>query len=156
MRSLQPTTDGVVVIRPSEPGDAELLIAGRDAEFHRWMGAGDPEPRPTACIVVADEVIGWVDYDIDRDWLAPGEVNVGYHVFAFHRGHGYASRAVGLLLHHLAVDTEHTVATLLIDHQNERSLALAARTGFALSGEIGQSVLLKRSLPPPDHQSVGV
>jgi len=134
----------VVVVRSPEPGDAAVLIAGRDAVFHRFLGEGDPAPTPTACIVVDNEIVGWVDFDVDRTWLEPGEVNVGYNVFAPHRGKGYASRAVELLLQHLAVDTEYTVATLLIDPNNERSLALARRCQFTLVGDLDGNPYWKR------------
>src|SRR5262249_8134312 len=111
------STDGVVTLRAPAPSDAAQLVAGRDGEFHRWLGPGSATPAPVACIWVGDELVGWVDYDTDRehDWLGPGEVNVGYSLFAPARGKGYASRAVELLLRHLADETPHTTATLLID-----------------------------------------
>jgi RimJ/RimL family protein N-acetyltransferase len=123
----------VVDLRPPGPGDAQVLIAGRDQVFYRWLGPGAEEPSPAWCIHAGGRIVGWVDYDHDpeHDWLEPGEVNVGYHVFAPDRGHGYATRAVRLLLHHLAARTGYTVASLLIDPANERSLALAARIGAA-------------------------
>ncbi len=129
MPVLRPTTDGVVTIRPPASGDGALLVAGRDDEFHRFLGAGSPDPDPLGCIVVGGDVVGWVDHDRDRSWLAPDEVNVGYHVFAPARGRGYATRAVKLLIHHLAVDTEARRATFLIDPANERSQAVARRVG---------------------------
>jgi len=106
------------------------IIAGRDDEFHRWMGPGSNEPAPTACIVVAGDVVGWVDYDPGPAWLQPGEVNVGYVVFPGHRGLGYATRALALLVRHLTVETPYRTAVLVIDHGNERSLAVAERLGF--------------------------
>lgn len=148
MATLRPTTDGVVGIRPPRPGDAEVLIAGRDEVFHRFMGEGSDDPQPTGCILVADEIVGWVDYDIDRTWLEPGEVNVGYNVFASHRGKGYATRAVQLLVHHLAVDGDHHTATLLIDPDNARSLALAARARFDRAGDLDGNPYFKRAVPP--------
>lgn len=148
MPRLRSTTDGVVVIRPPELGDAAVLIAGRDEEFNRFLGLGSDDPCPTGCVVLDDEVIGWVDFDIDRDWLEPGEVNVGYNVFAAYRGLGYASRAVKLLLHHLALSGEHHTATLLIHPDNVRSLALAERTGFAAHGDLDGNPYWKRSVPP--------
>ena len=137
-------SDGIVTIRAPVAGDAALLVAGRDDVFHRFMGAGDEHPEPTACIVVDDEIVGWVDYDVDRAWLEEGEVNVGYNVFAPHRGQGFATRAVELLLQHLADDTPYTTATLLIDPQNDRSLALAQRARFDAHGELDGNLDWKR------------
>lgn len=125
-----------------------MLIAGRDETFHRFLGPGNDDPRPTGCIVVDDEVVGWIDYDVDRTWLGPGEVNVGYNVFAPHRGKGYATRAVQLLMHHLALDSEHQTATVLIHPLNDRSLALAARSRFAPYGDLDGNSYFKRPVPP--------
>lgn len=144
--SLRPLTDGVVLIRPQLPPDAALIVEGRDEEFHRFLGEGDPSPSPAACIVVDEQVVGWVDYDVDQAWLQPGEVNVGYSLFPSHRGRGYASRAVSLLLQHLAVETEYGTATLLIHPDNERSLALARRLGFTPCGDIEGNRYWKRAV----------
>jgi RimJ/RimL family protein N-acetyltransferase len=141
-------TDGVVTLRAPAPGDIELLLAGRDEEFFKWFGAGATGPRPVACVWVGDELVGWVDYDVDadHDWLGPGEVNVGYYLFPEARGKGYASRAVELLLVHLRRDTPHTVATLLIHPENVRSLALARRLDFVERGEVNGQPFFARSL----------
>ena len=139
-------SDGVVRIRAPVPGDAAILVAGRDEVFHRFMGEGVEIPCPTACVVVNDEIVGWVDYDVDRSWLSPGEVNVGYNLFAPHRGKGYATRAVELLLQHLAEDTAYDTATLLIDADNERSLALARRARFDAHGTLDGNQYWKRSV----------
>lgn len=145
---LRPTTDGVVTIRPPEPGDAATLIAGRDEEFRRFLGPGSDDPEPVGCIVVDGAVVGWVDHDSDRAWLEPGEVNLGYNVFAPARGRGHATRAVRLLMHHLAVDTTHRTATVLIDPHNARSLALARRAGFTEWGDLDGNPYGKRPVPP--------
>src|SRR5207244_1976896 len=129
-------TDGVVVIRRWQPDDIPALVAGRDDEFHRYMGEGVPDPDPFACITVGRDIVGWVDYDSPREWLEPGEVNLGYNVFPQHRGRGHATRAVQLLMHHFAVRTDVRVATLLIDPANEPSLALAGRAHFSRAGEV--------------------
>ena len=141
-------TDGVVTLRAPEPGDVELLIAGRDEEFFRWFGQGATGPRPVACVWVDERLVGWVDYDLDsdHDWLGPGEVNVGYYLFPEARGKGYGSRAVELLLEHLRRDTEHTVATLLIHPENVRSLAVARRLGFVQHGEVNGEPFFRRDL----------
>jgi RimJ/RimL family protein N-acetyltransferase len=141
-------TDGVVTLRAPGPGDVDLLVAGRDEEFFRWFGAGATGPSPVACVWVDDRPVGWVDYDLDadHDWLRPGEVNVGYYLFATARGKGYASRAVELLLEHLRRETEHTVATLLIHPENGRSLAVARRLGFVQKGEVNGESFFTRDL----------
>ena len=139
-------SDGIVTIRPSTLDDVPTLVSGRDDVFHRFMGEGDPQPRPTACIVVDAETVGWVDFDHDRPWLEPDEVNVGYNVFPQFRGNGYATRAVRLLMRHLALDTAWQVATLLIHPENGRSLALARRAGFELVGDLDGNPYWKQSL----------
>ena len=139
-------SDGVVTIRRPQRGDSPALVAGRDDEFHRWLGAGSPDPRPTACIVVDDQVVGWIDYDTEQPWLDASAVNIGYSLFAGARGRGYATRAVRLLLEHLAMHTTVTTACLLIDPANTRSLAVAGRAGFVPAGEIDGQLLLSRTI----------
>jgi RimJ/RimL family protein N-acetyltransferase len=141
-----PISDGVVAVRPPRPGDAAILIAGRDEDFHRWLGPGTDTPSPVGCIVVDSTVVGWVDYDTDRDWLGPGEVNLGYNVLAPYRGNGYAARAVELLIDHLAVATTHRTAVLLIHPDNLPSLSVAARLRFRPSGSIDGSLCFKRAV----------
>ena len=143
---LQDSTDGVVTLKPQRDGDAQLLVAGRDEEFFKWLGPGSETPSPTACIWVGAELVGWVDYDLEHDWLQPGEVNVGYYLFPGARGKGYASRAVELLLLHLSRRTEHTVATLVIRPANIRSVRLARRLGFEQTGEMEKGLFFARGV----------
>jgi hypothetical protein len=84
-----------------------LIIAARDEEFRKWLGPGSYNPSPTACILVADVVVGWVDFDHDpgHDWLAPEEVNIGYFVFAKAPKKGYAARAVDGLPKRVTMET---------------------------------------------------
>src|SRR5690349_19543551 len=112
---LESISDGVVTLRPPSQGDRSSFRTGRDDEFRRWLGAGSDNPRPTASIVVNDHVVGWIDYDADREWLLPGEVNVGYALFPEHRRQGFASRAVELLVQYLGDATPYDTATLLIE-----------------------------------------
>jgi RimJ/RimL family protein N-acetyltransferase len=141
-------TDGVVTIRPPERGDSARLVAGRDVEFDRFLGPGSDEPDPVAVVTVDGDVVGWVDHDAERSWLLAGEVNVGYNVFASHRGRGIASRAVQLLLHHLAITAQCRTATLLIDPDNVRSQALAERTRFERQADLDGHPYYKRTVPP--------
>jgi len=80
-------------------------------------------------------------------------VNVGYNVFAAHRGSGYASRAVELLIRHLAESTAFDAATLVIHPDNAASLAVAAKCGFVPNGEIESSRYFKRLIKVHDCQS---
>jgi RimJ/RimL family protein N-acetyltransferase len=102
------SSDGVVTLRPSTVDDVPLIIAGRDAVFRRFIGEGSAIPRPKFCIVVDGSLVGRVDHDRDDDrwWLGADEVNIGYHVFPEHRGRGYATRAVGLVLERLTHGTD--------------------------------------------------
>jgi len=139
-------TDGVVTLKAPRDGDSRMLVEGRDEEFRRWLGPGADAPEPVACVWVGGQLVGWVDYDVDQAWLRPGEVNVGYALFPAARGKGHASRAVELLLMHLRCDTEHTIATLLIDPENVRSLAVARRLGFVEKGEVKGELFFARDL----------
>jgi RimJ/RimL family protein N-acetyltransferase len=142
----QVSTDGVVTLKPPREGDEQLLIAGRDEEFFKWLGPGSESPSPVACIWVDSELVGWVDYDLEHDWLQPGEVNVGYYLFPGARGKGYASRAVALLLAHLREHTGHTTATLVIRRENVQSLRLAHRLGFVQRAELDRGLFFVREV----------
>jgi aminoglycoside phosphotransferase (APT) family kinase protein len=137
-------TDGEVCLRAFEPEDAPALVAGRDEEWARWLGPGHPDPQPTACIVVREEIVGWVDADPAAPELRPGEVNLGYHVFAPHRGRGYATRALLLMLRRLAAASGHHTATLSIDRGNAASLEVATKAGFTHTGGNDEAHLLAR------------
>jgi RimJ/RimL family protein N-acetyltransferase len=74
-------------------------------------------------------------------------VNIGYFLLARHRGKGYATRALELLLAYLGEETDYRVATLLIDTANKRSLAVARRAGFKQVDDIGAgSFYFKRAV----------
>ena len=53
-----------------------------------------------------------------------------------------------LLLHHLALSGSASVATLLIDPDNARSLALAERAGFTAHGDLDGNPYWKKPVPP--------
>ena len=76
-----------------------------------------------------------MDADPAAAHVGPGQVNVGYNVFAPHRRKGYASRAVELLMQYLTESTLFRTAILSIDADNAASLAVAARTGFTPTGD---------------------
>jgi RimJ/RimL family protein N-acetyltransferase len=140
--------DGVVRVRPFAASDSAALVDGRDALFDRFLGPGSPEPAPLACICVADEIVGWIDYDDERHWLGDDEVNVVYNVFPAHRRRGYATRALLLLCRLLEAEVPPRRATLLIDPTNEGSLAVAARAGFVRAETVDEQILFRS---PPRH-----
>jgi RimJ/RimL family protein N-acetyltransferase len=142
----QPLSDGLVAIRCPMADDGAVLVAGRDAEFFTFLGEGSAEPEPTACIVVNANVVGWVDFDHDRSWLQDDEVNLGYNVFEPYRGRGYATRAVLLLMEHLREHSDWRIATLLIDPDNARSLAVARRAGFVQVGDLDGNPYWKKQI----------
>lgn len=130
-----PRSDGIVTLRPPQAGDAQVLVAGRDEEWERWLAPGDDEPHPTACIVVSGEIVGWVDYAVDSRWLGDHEVEIGYNVFAAHRRKGYATRGVQLLLDFLREHAAFERAYVEIDAENEASLGVARSVGAVPCGE---------------------
>ena len=112
------------------------------------MGEGSAEPQPTFCIVAHGDVVGWVDYDRDeRAWLTHDEVNIGYGLHPSHRGRGYATRAVQLLMHHLSQATDVRTATLLISPENEWSLGVATRAGFDPRLDLNGEAYFRRPVP---------
>lgn len=147
-------TDGVIVLRPPAPEDKEPLIALRDERFRRFIGEGSPDPKPTFTVRLAgdDQVVGWVDASYDAEehtWLGDGEVNVGYALHPEARGRGAATRSVMLLLHHLArTRPEVHTATLAIDADNDRSLAIASRCGFTRAADLPSSTFWTKPVPP--------
>lgn len=138
-------TDGFVLLRPSFESDTRALVDGRDGEFHRFIGEGSPNPNPAAVAIDADGcIVGWIDYDTDREWLAKGQVNIGYSVFPEHRGRGFARRSLELLMGFLAEHDEFTTGTLLIDPKNTPSIAVARGAKFEQCDDIRDQLFFKR------------
>lgn len=72
-------------------------------------------------------------------------MNIGCFVLAEHRGNGYTTRTVEILLQHLARDTQYAMATSLLDPDNEMSLTVARRCRFEEQAGLG----CKRYSTPP-------
>ena len=149
-----PITDGVVTLRAVVPGDRDALVAGHDERAERFLGQGSPDPRPVAVIEVDGSVVGWVDHDDDRAWLEPHQCNIGYLVFAEHRGQGYASRAVQLLVQLLALEGRYSMATFLIDAENDTSLALVRRLGVPRVADLDGHPYFQLPVPSLDRDDL--
>jgi RimJ/RimL family protein N-acetyltransferase/8-oxo-dGTP pyrophosphatase MutT (NUDIX family) len=182
----QPTlTDGVVVLRPWRDEDIETAIAGHDEEIARWFGF--PVVRPTY-EQHRQAVENWrtayaegrskVNFVVENDGTLVGSVevrNVGndtgalsWTLYAGHRGHGFATRAVRLLTDY-AIDALHMRRVEAeVDAANERSLRVATRAGLRREGvkrvEPGQHdrpeatevvVLARLATDPPITDAVG-
>ena len=108
MAVLRSTTDGVVVIQPSE------------------------KAQPIGRVVVDGRDVGWVHYDVGD---AQTDVEIRHGVSTIDRADEYAARAVTLLVHHLALVGTHRTATLRADRHDAPSLAVAVRAGFRKIGD---------------------
>jgi len=115
-------TDGNVLLRPFRPEDAEAHLAGEDDEQVRWVSGGRGTlagilawieanqrhwraggPVFSFAILDADTgtLLGMVEANTDPfriDGLHEGDANISYGLYPAARGHGYASRAVTLVM----------------------------------------------------------
>jgi RimJ/RimL family protein N-acetyltransferase len=150
-----------VRLRRFRPGDAAALSAYRSdpdtARFQSWSTpfplemarelvaefAADEPGRPGTAFQYAIERVE-VPGLIGDVMLATGTdirlVEIGFTLAPGHRGHGYATEAVGLLLDHLfAVDSPVHRVEARLDPRNVRSAALLERLGFTLEGVARES-----------------
>jgi RimJ/RimL family protein N-acetyltransferase len=105
------------------------------------MGDGSPDPRPTFCVLLDGDVVGWVDEEERPDLLQPGERNIGWALHPSARGRGAATRAVRLLISQL--EAERAVA--VIEPDNVWSRRVATRAGFTDLG-------VQQVLDKPNHR----
>lgn len=133
-------TNGRLSLRGFDPADEVALLAGRDEEWRRWLGPGHDHPHPTACVIVDDEIVGWVDSD-PQHRLREGETNLGYNVFAPHRGNGYATDAVVLMMQWLKSEGDLHTATMSVDRDNHASLRVAEKAGFTCEAQTEDAYL---------------
>jgi RimJ/RimL family protein N-acetyltransferase len=153
--ALPTLTDGVVTLRPWRPTDADaLVVACQDPAIPRWTAVPSPYGRPEAlrylALVLAQAESGSmaalaaVDgggrllgsfsvMEIDHE-RSTGEV--GYWVAREARGRGVATRALGLLCGWARRELGLATLELLAHRDNRPSIRVAARAGFAPTGEL--------------------
>jgi RimJ/RimL family protein N-acetyltransferase/8-oxo-dGTP pyrophosphatase MutT (NUDIX family) len=144
-------TDGVVTLRPWRDEDVEAAVAGHDEEMARWFGwpvdAVSAERHRAAVerwrqgYAEARALVGFV---VEHDGELVGSVEVrdlgnrvgalSWTLYAGHRGHGYATRAVRLLTDYAIDALGMRRVEAEVDAANERSLRVATRAGLLREG----------------------
>jgi RimJ/RimL family protein N-acetyltransferase len=117
-----------------EPGDREKWAAltpaqqlARNLEHlracHDSFGAG---PKWTFSVDSLDATyVAYVDCDLANNHVPPGEANIAYTAHPAHRGRGYVSRAVRLIMQFLGDHTGAQTAHIIVDARNTTSLRVA-------------------------------
>jgi RimJ/RimL family protein N-acetyltransferase len=147
-------TDGVITLRPPEPGDADAIYeACQDPEIQRWTGVPSPYERAHAtgylarvaaereagksfAFLAVDEhgtLLG--NFSVMELGTRPGYGEIGYWVAKAARGKGVATRAVVLLRDWAASELGLELIELIIHEGNTLSQRVAERTGFLDIGE---------------------
>ncbi|MEM7154799.1 MAG: GNAT family N-acetyltransferase [Myxococcota bacterium] len=147
--------DGVVSIRRQDPADLEIDLAAKDdeqidwlwlpgereaweamtpdeqrAHTQRWLqstrddfGSG---PKWAFSVDTAeDRHVAFVGCDLANEELPAGDANLSYSSHPAHRGRGYVSRAVRLMLRFVAEHTGARRVHLLVDEANAPSVRVA-------------------------------
>jgi len=148
-------TDGVVTIRRLEADDLARDLEAKDEEQIRrlwlpgqrekWEAMTDDEQRAHALagLVATRDAFGpgpkwefavdgpdqpyvaYVDCDLANDQVPHGEANISYSCHPAHRGHGYVSRAVRLIVEFLRAHTAARRAHIVVDSENTPSIRVA-------------------------------
>ncbi len=142
---------GDLVLRPATAADADAVTAAcQDPEIPRWTTVPSPYARADAewfidfCAVEAAtgravhllvvDGAGTLLGTVGLSGLDRGRAEVGYWVAAEARGRGVATRAVELLLDWARRELGVTGVELCAHPANAASLRVAAKAGFAPTG----------------------
>ena len=163
-------SDGVLILTPFEPGDAQAVLeADRDAEHRRRFEIpADFVPS----IEHAERVVErWsrdfeagTSYAFAARHLASGELvggcevrrlgdatgNLSYWTYPAHRGQGYATRAARIAVAFAYAELDLRRIELVTDLDNAASRRIASTLGFVERGERDRQVLhvLERAVGP--------
>ncbi len=150
-------TDGVILLRPLTPADAEAHLAGEDDAMARWLSGGrstlaavraaierwDNDWRTRGPVrafgvfdVASETLVGFAEARLAAPYLEPGQVNISYGVFAAWRGRGLAGRALELVAGYVRGATDARELVLLIAPENAASIRVAEKAGFSPRGEV--------------------
>jgi RimJ/RimL family protein N-acetyltransferase len=126
----------------------ESVVAWIERNHESWQRGG---PVYNFGIVSPDGALaGMVEANTDPSVAmgqGEGEANISYGLYPEARGHGYATRAVRLLLDFLS-DRSLLAAVIRVNPENKASLAVAGRCGFTqettVTGPDGQTLAVFR------------
>ncbi|HET7357787.1 MAG TPA: GNAT family N-acetyltransferase [Nocardioidaceae bacterium] len=144
-------TDGVVVLRPWREEDIAPAIAGHDEEIAHWLGFPTITPSYEQHQRAVEE---WrrrygegrsvVNFVVEHGGEIVGSVEVrdrgerigqlSWTLYAGHRGRGYATRAVRLLVEYALTTLSLQRVEAHVDPDNVRSLRVATRAGLHREG----------------------
>lgn len=146
-------TDGVVTLRAWRDDDVERAVAGHDEEIAYWFGFAHGTPthdeqqravdawrrdyadgrrRVSFVLDVGGDLAGTVEV---RD-LGHSTGELSWAVYAGHRGRGYATRAVRLLVEYAFGELGLTRVQARVEPANVRSIRVARRSGLRNEGVI--------------------
>lgn len=158
----------MIMLRPLVHEDAGEHLAGEDDELARWLGEGRSTPAtvhryiarsmalwaaggPTFCFgirtVSGDVLVGTLELQLEKPYLAAGQANLAYGLYPRWRGQGFATRAVLLAVEFARRNTGVREVLILTSTGNPASSAVAFRAGFRPAGQIDdESDVLDRHL----------
>jgi RimJ/RimL family protein N-acetyltransferase len=152
-------SDGHLVIRPLRVSDLDADLEAKDdaqidwlwepGERESWESMTPEEQREHArqTLQRAQESFGpgpkwkfavdttshgyvaYVDCDLANDHVPSGQANIAYSAHPAHRGHGYVSGAVRLVVRFLEENTTAAEAHIIVDSENVASLRVARSVG---------------------------
>ena len=149
-------TDTVIRLQMLEAADAPVHLAGDDALAQRYLSGGLStldtvsawiercrlsweRGGPVRCLAIRtaarDVLVGYIEANLDHPAYRPGVANISYGLYPRARGHGYATRAVRLILDDLRRRTAARAAVIQVEPANHASLHVALRAGFRHLGE---------------------
>lgn len=161
-------TDSTITLRPLSHDDAADQLAGEDAELVRWLYGDESTPatvhryitRSRECWAAGgptftfgirtlreNALVGTIEVQLDKEFLAAGQANIAYGLYPKWRGKGLATRAVRLAVTFLRRNTDVVEVLILTSIRNPASAAVAARAGFRRAGQLDdESDILDRHL----------
>lgn len=150
-------TDGVVLLRPLAPADAEAHLAGEDDAMARWLSGGRSTLATVRAAierwahdwrtggpvrafgvreVASGTLVGFAEARLAAAYLEPGQVNISYGIFREWRGRGLGGRALELVAGYVGGATDARELVLLIARENAASVRVAEKAGFRPRGEV--------------------